>query len=270
MVDSQMIQQYAALRTKAEILSTRGELLSPVEQQTMDRLLSYAQTSLSPSELARTADAVDALVAQGHQQAMMQQSQHDAARALRAQDEVTRDLTGGQLQFAHQLAPAAAGEKYVVPGKQGIHPDTMESTVKGMMSDLGKPDWGHKDFMRVVNRHDELKMSRSPEAAQKYLDKQFGEEHAASARDVISAYESSGVGLAYELQQRRGGVDEDVEVEPDADTQRRAQITVAALQDAAETPEDNMLLDDEFQRGYLESETSLSDVAAAWIQHEEA
>ena len=140
MVDSQMIQQYAALRTKAEILSTRGELLSPVEQQTMDRLLSYAQTSLSPSELARTADAVDALVAQGHQQAMMQQSQHDAARALRAQDEVTRDLTGGQLQFAHQLAPAAAGEKYVVPGKQGIHPDTMESTVKGMMSDLGKPD----------------------------------------------------------------------------------------------------------------------------------
>ena len=268
MIDEQTLQQYAALKVQAEREAAHGRMLSPEQQQWMDSTYARAASTLTPQEQAQALAVIDSLSAQYHQYYAHQDAQRDADQMIRYQDQVTRDLTGNQLTDAHQLAPAARGEKILRRGKGGIDPTTYKDTLTGMMQSLGKEDWTDKDFNRVVNRHDELKLSRGEEAAQSYLNRTFGSEHGEAAADMVKSFDESGVGMLYELEKRRGGYDADYEDDVSPDEERRAQLVTSALKDASETPEDNFLTNDEFADNYLEREDSLGDVAAAWVQHE--
>lgn len=269
MLTNEMIQNYAQLKAQAELLATRGQMLPPEGQQMMDRIYSYAQATLTPSEQQQALAVVDSLTAQHHQQFMQEQAQADARAMEQAQNRMTTELTGGVLTEGHQLAPAARGEKIQRHGKNAVNMPMHDSTIADMMRSLDKPEWGVKDFNRVLDRHEELRLNRDPEAADAYLQRTFGE-HADSARDIVKSYNQSGLGLAVGLQERRGGFEEDFMEDTPEETQRRAQLTSAMLNSASENEDDmEFLADSQFTETYLERDDSLGDVARAWVANEE-
>ena len=264
---NQMLHRFAYLQVNVERNAARGVSAPPEVQNEMSRLYSKASASLSPAEGQMALRALDTLRTQMHTQASMNDAAKDAKKSEWAIDKLSKDLTG---LSADQVQGALDGETKVANKAKGIQPDKIKQYLAQETKAMGKP-MTLKQVEKVMDRYNELRLERSPEDADKYITKTFGEQHAHRGKSLIEGLDGSGASMVIELQKRRGGPDTDHYIELDDDDHRRSQLA-KSLVDTARKDRDTAasLMDDEISEEYLSSDHIHGDIARSMQQHEAA
>ncbi|PLW69452.1 hypothetical protein [Pseudohalioglobus lutimaris] len=262
-----LIQEYSYLLASIERQAAMGKEAPPQVLSRMNALYSRAAAMLSPAEQQQALQAVESLKAEHHAAFNAQESQAAAKQQGYYANKLAQDTVG--LDW-HQVEAAAKGKAFPRKGAGTGKIQAYERTVKQATQMLGKPNMTRKQFENTVARYDELNQARGEKQADDYLAKQFGE-RAQHAKQIITDYEKSGIGLKVGLAERRG-MDTDHYVEPSEDLQMRAQIATAAAETALQDEGTRSYLtsSDSIDPDYLESEHMTGDIARAMQAHEMA
>jgi hypothetical protein len=260
---SDMISRYAFLMAGIEYGAARGQQAPISVMDEANRLYARASAMLSPQEQQMALRAVDSMKGQYLEQRMTQDAMAEARDAGYYRDKITKEATGGL--SPDQLAAAIRGEPYAVKGsKPALDPDGANEAAKRMGSYLGA-DLDLKKLTRISEAISEKRaVGRSDKDINKYLESKFPGK-AADALKMIDSFQDSGAELMLGLQECRGDVAEpDYVVEPDSDTQLRAQIADAWAKDVAEDPKALAeIASGGISDEYMESDFRHGDIARA-------